>query len=143
MIDDEIITLLESIPSYHRYRTSSFEIEEAIRMIHKANGISVLAHLNLISENTDEIETLIRTFVYMGLDGIEIYHPGYSISQHQYYQSLLNRYKLLSSGGSDFHGLNRKEISLGCLNIKEESLTIIHEIKRHKAIVKNTFAFYE
>jgi hypothetical protein len=51
--------------------------------------------------------------VSLGLDGIERYYPSYSSSDIEYVDYLIDKYRLIPSGGTDFHGSNRPEVSLG------------------------------
>jgi len=49
-------------------------------------------------------------------DGIEVYNPDHSKKQTQYYLEYTQKYNLLVSGGSDFHGLDNKK-SVGSFGI--------------------------
>lgn len=77
----------------------AFPAEEALRMLHDAGGIGVLAHpSHWTSSHT------IRHLVDAGMDGIEVIHPSHDASLRAYYQRLARDYRLLTTGGSDFHG---------------------------------------
>lgn len=90
-----------------------FSPEEAIRLINQVRGIPVLAHPYSI-ENLEEIlENLIKN----GLRGIEVYYPEHSLQHINYYKNLADKYGLLITGGSDFHGNCRPQIKLGCVRI--------------------------
>ncbi len=94
-----------------------FQIEQAIHTIKKSGGLSFLAHYNkrigFAGYNKDEIEKQIKYLVSLGLDGIERYYPSFRKDDEEFVQYLLNKYKLIPSGGTDFHGIYRKEIGLG------------------------------
>ena len=94
-----------------------FEIGEAIESIKKAGGLSFLAHyhkkIGFEGYTKEEMETHMERLVALGLDGIEQYYPSYTEEEAQYAQYLINKYSLLPSGGSDFHGANRADIALG------------------------------
>ena len=49
----------------------------------------------------------------MGLAGIEAYYSGYSEQQTRRYAQLAARFGLVTSGGSDYHGDTKPDISLG------------------------------
>lgn len=92
-------------------------VEDAIKMIHEAGGKSYLAHFNkqigLGGFNKEEIEEHINYLVSLGLDGIEKYYPSYNEDDIEFLDCLIKKYNLLSSGGTDYHGSNRKNIKIG------------------------------
>lgn len=88
--------------------------EHAIDLINAAGGVSVLAHPGLINtRNEEELKQLISLMTNMGLKGIEALYPDHSSSQTAYYKELADRYNLLITGGSDFHGALNPHIQLG------------------------------
>ena len=74
--------------------------EEAVELIHEAGGIAVLAHPSEIND-FHFVETLLKTIKF---DGIEVWHPSATKEDQAQWLLLANQYKLLTSGGSDFHG---------------------------------------
>jgi predicted metal-dependent phosphoesterase TrpH len=88
--------------------------ETAIQEIHHAGGLPVLAHPFLINfKNQNRLETLISTLIQMGLCGIEVYYPEHSPKEIERYNKLAQKYDLLMTGGTDFHGTNKPEIQMG------------------------------
>lgn len=91
--------------------------EEAIDIIHKAGGLSFLAHYNkkigLEGFNKSEMEEQIRYLIDQGLDGLERYYPSYKAEDIKFLDYLIDKYSLLASGGTDFHGKNRPDIDIG------------------------------
>ena len=85
----------------------------AIEVIHHARGVAVLAHPGLYDLPDDRMETLIRELKESGLQGIEIYYPEHSKAQTAFYETLAERYALLVTGGTDFHGAATPGIQLG------------------------------
>ena len=82
--------------------------KEAIAEIHKAGGIAVLAHPDQTGiKNYSEFEVFIKDMKEKGLDGIEVYYTNYSKKEIKFYKKIANKYCLLVSGGSDFHGENK------------------------------------
>lgn len=73
--------------------------EDAVRVILRARGIPVLAHPGW--GGGDE---LLPPLVDAGLQGIEAYYPDHTPSMTAHYLDLANRYHLLVTGGTDFHG---------------------------------------
>lgn len=94
-----------------------FEADEALDLIKKSGGLSFLAHYNkrigLAGYTEDEIEKHVKYLISLGLNGIERYYPSYSHKDIEHVEYLINKYKLIPSGGTDFHGSNRPEITLG------------------------------
>lgn len=78
--------------------------EEAVRMIKQAGGIAVLAHPFTL----DEPEALIKNLKEEGLSGIEVYYGEYSEAEVERLSRIADKYELLKSGGSDYHGLNEE-----------------------------------
>ena len=102
--------------------------EECIKLITDSNGIPVLAHPKTLQLSKEELIVLIENMVDCGLKGIEVYHSSHTKEDIEMYLEIANKYNLLVSGGSDFHGPNVKpNVKLGTgvnnnLNITELSL---------------------
>ncbi|MCL2664983.1 MAG: PHP domain-containing protein [Defluviitaleaceae bacterium] len=77
---------------------------EAIDVIKKAGGISVLAHPFLF--NDDE---MIIKLIRHGLNGIEVFHPAHGENERIKYGQIAKDNNLLISGGTDWHGANSRE----------------------------------
>ncbi|MCF6179042.1 MAG: PHP domain-containing protein [Geopsychrobacter sp.] len=90
-----------------------FPIDEAIRLIHAAGGIAVLAHPPYVTRNHGELEALLETFVEMGLDGLEAYNNGVNQDGTYWLINLARRHDLIVTGGSDFHGSEDSTIAIG------------------------------
>jgi predicted metal-dependent phosphoesterase TrpH len=76
---------------------------DAAQLILRAGGIPVLAHpLTCVDP-----EPVIRDLAAAGLKGLEVYCSGYSSEQISSLSSLAGKYNLISTGGSDFHGLEK------------------------------------
>lgn len=74
-------------------------IVEAIQVIHDAGGLASLAHPGL--HNHDDA---LPELVSARLDAIEVYHVAHTFGQVRHYRRLAERWGLLVTGGSDFHG---------------------------------------
>lgn len=105
-------------PAYEpRY---SLRPREAIQVITESGGLPVLAHPGLIG--TDEF---LEGYVEAGLRGLEVYYPQHEGDQVARYRELARRYRLLATGGSDYHGPGRTE--LGAVRLPEEALQALRE----------------
>lgn len=87
----------------------SFPVAEALRIIHEAGGKAFLAHPHLFASSA-----FIRELLQMGFDGIECFYGRFSYLQEKQWLKLAEEFKLLVSGGSDFHGDVKPKILLGC-----------------------------
>lgn len=89
--------LMKGRPAYvERFKLS---IEEGINLIHSTGGVAVIAHPGLI-KNKNVIYEAIR----LNADGIEAIHSKHSKRDMLKYSEIGNRYNLIITGGSDFHG---------------------------------------
>jgi len=85
----------------------TYPADQSIAMIHQAGGLAVLAHPGQITPQPMSLPLLIGELVERGLDGIEIYYPGYSPKVRRGLSGLAARHKLVITGGSDYHGDNK------------------------------------
>lgn len=91
-----------------------FRAGEAIHFIREANGVAVIAHPNTLGINSNsELETLILQLVKEGLKGIEIYYPEHSPPDIARYKFLAEKYGLVMTGGTDYHGIEGNELDIG------------------------------
>jgi predicted metal-dependent phosphoesterase TrpH len=86
----------------------------ALEMIRESGGLPVLAHpIQLRTENDAQLERVVKDLLDLGLAGIEVIHSDHDAAEIEKYTRLAERYHLLKTGGSDFHGSNKKDIDLG------------------------------
>lgn len=94
-----------------KYRMNS---DQAIELIAEAGGIPVLAHPGLIEPTTDlPFENLIKTLTSMGLKGLEVYYPEHTPEAEAEYIAMADKYDLLLTGGTDFHGGLKPDLKMG------------------------------
>lgn len=105
---------------------------ECINLIKNAGGIAVLAHPKTLKCTSKELEKIIIELKKSGIEGIEAYHSIHKPEEIEQYLDLANKYNLLVSGGSDYHGPLIKpniELATGANNnIKTKKLTITTRI---------------
>lgn len=87
--------------------------EEAVDLIRRFDGIPILAHPLLYHYDDAGLRTLLALLKEHGLLGIEVYYSTHTPQQEAYVAALAAELGLLPSGGSDFHGDNKPDISLG------------------------------
>lgn len=94
---------------------------QAIDAVHAAAGVAVLAHPVLLGLGPAELEHTIARLADLGLDGIETQHPDHEISDTRKLAVLAERFGLITTGGSDYHG-SRKAIALGSVLAPDDAL---------------------
>lgn len=91
--------------SFHSY-------SEIIQLIKNCGGIAVLAHPFRYNPNfnfnSTAMENHIKKLVNTGLDGIEAYYGTHSPNQIKLCEDIAQKYNLIKTGGSDWHGWSDK-----------------------------------
>lgn len=91
--------------------------EEALPVIHAAGGVTSLAHfhknIGLKGLTRAEQERAIVRLHELGLDGMERWYPNYTQEDRDFAAYMIEKYRLLTTGGTDFHGSNRPNIEMG------------------------------
>lgn len=72
---------------------------QAVQILRHAGGIPVLAHPGWLGS-----DQLLEPLLAEGLEGIEAYYPDHTPSMVEHYLSMAKRFRLLVTGGTDFHG---------------------------------------
>ena len=90
---------------------------DAISLIHRAGGLAVLAHP--AQGGTRE---RIEAFVAEGMDGVEVRHPSHSSEDIARLGALVEHFKLVPSGGSDWHGASDGPRTIGMMRVPAEWL---------------------
>lgn len=86
--------------------------EEVIGVTLEAGGIPILAHPTLYRLGHEQLEVLVRRLKAAGLMGIECFYSTYSPAEEKQMKALAEKFNLLPSGGSDFHGTNKPGLDL-------------------------------
>ena len=92
-------------------------MEEAISLYHKQGGIAVLAHPG---NNVKEDIQLMNDIRNLGIDGIEVYSSYHKHEQIKFYHDICQKYNLIETAGSDFHGKTKPSVSMGLCHMPEE-----------------------
>ncbi|TMQ67540.1 MAG: PHP domain-containing protein [Candidatus Eisenbacteria bacterium] len=103
-------------------RRPAFTPEEAIALIHVAQGVSVLAHPGPLLAHV-----VVERLAAAGLRGIEIWHPQHTPTTMRRLHALATRLGLLETGGSDFHGPGRGA-DLGSLEVPAEVMGPLKQV---------------
>lgn len=90
-----------------------FPAEEAIALVHRAGGVAVLAHPPLVSRDRRDIVRLLDALTLQGLDGVEAWNSCATNDDIDWTLTQARRRGLLVTGGSDYHGLEGGEVTIG------------------------------
>jgi 3',5'-nucleoside bisphosphate phosphatase len=90
-------------------------IGEAVRLIHGAGGVAVYAH-----PGRDGTLARLEAMRAIGLDGVEVRHPGHSAEDEARLGALADALGLVPSGGSDWHGALEGPRVLGAIDVPSE-----------------------
>ncbi len=87
-------------------------LTEIIELVHEAGGIIFLAHPYQY-KFTDTEKFLDKIYNVHNFDGVECFYTTFTKKQTEYLFNFSQSKNLLISGGSDYHGLNKKRHDLG------------------------------
>ena len=98
--------------------------ENAVRLIRSAYGVPVLAHPAGIRDLENQV---LPSLVAAGMQGLECYYGDYDDQTVDRLLALADRYHLIPTGGSDYHGPNMHPTPLGGRWVPESSLDRLRE----------------
>jgi predicted metal-dependent phosphoesterase TrpH len=90
-----------------------FPLDQAIRLVHDCGGVAVMAHPLLVNADLDHWDRLLDGYASLGLDGIEVYTPGATESDIEFFLGQARRRGLVVTGGSDYHGMSAETTGSG------------------------------
>jgi len=86
-------------------KKEKISLEKAIELIILAKGIPIIAHpISLNFHNWNDFENLLQDCIKLGIQGIEVYAHMHTDEEVNVFKKIANKYNMLISGGSDFHG---------------------------------------
>ena len=85
----------------------------AIRLLRASGGLPVIAHPGIIRTDAAGLEHLVREAARAGLAGLEVLYPLHDEATVARLTGLAERYGLVPTGGSDYHGTVKPDIRLG------------------------------
>ena len=91
---------------------AKLEFADAIALIHTAGGLAIVAH-----PGVDFNRTRVERAVGFGLDGLEVLHPSNSPDEQRRLRALVEHFRLVSSGGSDWHGAENGPRTIGMMKV--------------------------
>lgn len=76
---------------------------EAIQLVNEFGGVSVLAHPKNLKLPQHTLTDLVVNLKQNGLGGIEADYFSHTTTERMFFRSLADKFKLIVTGGSDFH----------------------------------------
>jgi len=95
-----------------------FSPTEACRLIRLAGGVPSLAHPVFFDRygairSPLELDSLLPELIGAGLAGLEVHYPGYDAVTVEYLMAITRRFRLVATGGTDFHGIRPTQPDVG------------------------------
>ncbi len=112
-------------PAYVKKQT--LDCKKTIELIVGAGGVPVLAHPYKMNN-----DAIISDLVDIGLQGIEVYYPSNEPVRAKY-KMLADKYGMVVTGGSDYHGRRRPDVCVGTMTIGME---LVEKLKERSMAVK-------
>ena len=88
------------------------EVGDAIAIAHEAGALAIWAH-----PGSDGRRARLEPLVQLGLDGVEVRHPGHMVEDINRLLALTEFFGLVPSGGSDWHGMADGPRTIGAMRI--------------------------
>jgi hypothetical protein len=101
---------------------TSFSVEETLDLVHRANGLAVIAHPHLVTHTG-----VLKDLLDMPFDGVECFYARFQSSAHKRWLKIAAHRKWLVTGGSDFHGDIKPNNPLGASWVDEERFNILKD----------------
>lgn len=106
------------------------EVHDVIRQIHEAGGAAVLAHPG----EYDSYGLLEQLAQDREIEGVEVWHPRNKEGDEQKFMALAEKYGLVMTGGSDFHGMYTDVIKpLGVCTTPDDQLELLKKSRQQFA----------
>lgn len=105
-----------------------FTVKKALAILNRSGAVSVLAHPRQIKHSP------LDKLLDLGIEGLEVFYPGHSLSEQSYLLKLAQDRDLLVTGGSDFHGGLKNIVSHpGYVSVEYRYLQLLRERAALKA----------
>lgn len=102
--------------------------QDAVSMIKAAGGVASLAHPIIVGADDYrlDLERLVPALAEAGLGGIEVYYKRYTPEIRASLLAMAARYRLIPTGGSDFHGGGVvADAELGAVDVPLETVEML------------------
>lgn len=95
--------MVKGKPGY--IKKEKISLRRAIELIRLAGGVPIIAHpVSLNFKSWTDFESILQECIELGIRGIEVYAHMHTDEQVERFMDFANKYNLIISGGSDYHG---------------------------------------
>lgn len=109
----------------------AYSVEETLDVIHQAKALAIIAHPHLIYDSR-----VLQDLLLMNFDGIEGYYARFPSSAHQRWIKIAAKKEWIITGGSDFHGTIKPNLSLGNSWVNEETFSfLLKHFKQNQSFI--------
>jgi 3',5'-nucleoside bisphosphate phosphatase len=109
-------------------------VEKALELARASGGAPVVAHPLSLGLTPSELDSTVASLAGLGLVGVEGIYGRYSPEERQLVTDLGRRHGLVVTGGSDYHGSYKPDLSVGTgrgdLNVPD---VVLDELRQHAA----------
>lgn len=113
-------------------------MRQSIDVLREVGATSILAHPFMLGPSTALVESVISDLKDMGIDGMEVFYTEHDEPATALFARLAEKYDLLVSGGSDYHGSvkpgTRLAVGKGNLNVPYSLLEAMKEERRDRGL---------
>lgn len=102
---------------------------EALALIRRAGGVTVIAHPGLWRDGLGVPDELIEEMAAAGLDGVEAAHTDHTPEMEARYRAMAERLGLVATGSSDCHGTRYDPVRLGRVTTDPEEFARLKKKK--------------
>jgi predicted metal-dependent phosphoesterase TrpH len=88
-------------------------IDVAVKAIKDCGGVAIMAHIFIYKWTKDKKQLIQDIMDNFDIDGFECYYSKFSEEETNYIVDVCKKNHLYMSGGSDSHGANKPDISIG------------------------------
>lgn len=106
------------------------DVHEVIAQAHEAGGVAVLAHPG----EYDSYDLLEQLAADHEIDGVEVWHPRNQPGDEEKFIAVAEKYGLVMTGGTDFHGMYAKvKMPIGTCVTPDDQLEALRKCKNRKS----------
>jgi len=91
----------------------TFSSSQAVELIKRFGGFVSMAHPFLIPGQKMDLKAIIKILIREGIDAIEVYYVENTPDQTSILEKICDNNDLLRTGGTDYHGENKRGVGLG------------------------------
>lgn len=102
---------------------------QTVELVLRCGGVPVLAH-----PTTLNLEKILPDLLSAGLMGLEVYYKDFPVATRRDLENLAQRYHLIATGGTDYHGIEPTEVMLGEAGVPLTVAETLFDLARNKGI---------